>query len=178
MDGECQWPRSTPPSPSMSPVTSLLLLPPMSLLTKRRLDVAVKWRFFRNLLHGGDDDAERVYRWHIQKRSGERMRAGVPTDKWKRSLDNYVNAACDLYGLMVLRGFLPDGRIPVDPNGELLDGSHRLACAIALAIEKVPVARLPMFAWAPHWDLPWFAMHKMPRGDLERLLADWDVMRQ
>lgn len=169
-------PRSTfsisPPTP---PVSNCSLLPPKSLVTARRLDIAVKWRFFRHLVGGNDRDSERVYRWHIDQRSGNRIRAGVATDRWKRSLDDYVEAACRLVGSMAF-GFDPAFPIPVDPDGEILDGSHRLACALALGLGAVPVERSDRHVWAPHWGYDWFVERGMPADDLERTLADWNSL--
>lgn len=142
------------------------------------MDLAVKWRFFRQLRNGGDEDAERVYRWHIMERSGHRMEAGLPTDNWKRNVDQYVLAATALYESMSRSGFQTAGAVPVDPNGELLDGSHRVACALARGLPQIPVMRLSRKVWAPAWDLAWFAVHRMSRADLRRLLDDFDLMQQ
>ena len=141
------------------------------------MDLAVKWRFFKHLSRGGDDEAEKLYRWHIEQRSGARIDASIPTDKWKLSLDDYVRSARNLYDSMSKNGFLASGAVPVDIDGELLDGSHRVACALALCLSKVSVMRLTRKAWAPSWDLTWFANHGMTRPDMLRLLADFDTMR-
>lgn len=140
----------------------------------------------RHLLHGGDPDAERVYRWHIEKRSGARMAAGLATDKWKRSVDEYVDAAQALVFSMAMHGFDParfvhsmhpaEG-IPIDPNRELLDGSHRVAAALALGIPEMQVKREPSYVWAPAWGYDWFVENGMNEADLARLRSDWDEMR-
>jgi len=134
----------------------------------------VKWRLFKHLRHGGNDpDAERVYRWHIDKRSGARMVAGLPTDRWKLSLDDYVASAKALFEMMRDDGFHPNGAVPVDPYGELLQGSHRVACALALGIETIPVIHEQRRVWAPAWGYDWFMANDMPHDDLARLCADW-----
>src|SRR5690606_24703258 len=61
------------------------LVKPWKLLTPERLDLAVKYRFFLHLLRGGDQDSERVYRWHIYLRTG-----GIEGEK--SSVDDYVDA--------------------------------------------------------------------------------------
>ena len=106
------------------------------------------------------------------------MVAGIPTDKWKQSTDDYVASVRTLLASMQDMGFLASGAVPVDPNGELLDGSHRVACALALGIPQVSVMRLTRKAWAPPWDLAWFATHKMPRAELARVMSDFDLMQQ
>lgn len=133
----------------------------------------MKRRFFLHLLGGDDPDAERVYRWHIEKRSGARMRAGLPTDQWKTTLNHYVWFAKALFERMRDDGFHPNGAVPIDPLGELLDGSHRVACALALGIADIPVKLEHRHAWAPAWGYDWFVANGMGHDDLERLCRDW-----
>lgn len=128
------------------------------------------------LLHGGDESAERVYRWHIEKRIGARMAAGLPTDKWKRGPDDYVHSAKRLLGSIHGGGFHRLGAIPVDPEGELLGGAHRMACALALGIADVPVTRERIRVWAPAWGEAWFIENGMEEGDLARLSQDWQAL--
>lgn len=140
------------------------------------MDLAVKWRFFRHLSGNNDPDSERVYRWHIEERSGARMRAGLATDQWKRTLDDYVIAAGALLTSMRLQGFRPQEAIPVDPAGKLLGGAHRLACALALNIPLVSVVQHERMAWAPPWHREWFIDHGMPQADFKRMCEDWELM--
>ena len=135
----------------------------------------MKWRFFHHLHGGADPDAERVYRWHIEKRSGARIDAGVATDQWKRSLDDYVKSAKDLYGSMVRDGFVTD--VPIDPNYELLDGSHRVACAVAIGFKEIPVSHEARYVWAPPWGTEWFLENEVSSMDIARIMLDWDEMR-
>jgi hypothetical protein len=153
------------------------LADPRSLVTSRRLDLAVKWRFFRSMAGSGMPGAEELYRWHIARRSGDRMAAGLPTDKWKRSVDDYVTGAKALYSSMRETGFHLDEPVPVDPAGELLGGAHRVACAIALGIHEIAVESRPETVWAPAWGYEWFAGQGMSSSELTALLADWTEMR-
>jgi hypothetical protein len=138
------------------------------------MDLAVKWRMFCHLRHGGSDpDAKRVFRWHIEQRSGHRMRMGMTTDKWKRTLDEYVASAEALLWNMQAFGFLGTHAVPVDPDGELLDGSHRVACALALGIGEIVVRHEDRKVWADPWNEQWFIDHGMAGEDLERLRQDW-----
>lgn len=123
-----------------------------------------------------DPDAERIYRWHIEERSGPRMRAGLATDSWKCTVDDYVEASYDLLASMRTNGFYAGESIPLDPNGELLNGAHRLACAMALGFPQVPVIELPKVAWAPPWHREWFVEHGMPEQDLQELDNDWEFL--
>jgi hypothetical protein len=139
------------------------------------MDLAVKWRFFKSLYGGEDQDAERVYRWHIEERSGARMEAGIATDKWKTEIDDYVSSATGLFKSMSLHGFDSRYPVPIDPDGELLDGSHRVACALALEIPHIPVELRPNHVWAPAWGYLWFCEAKTSKHskDVKRILDDW-----
>jgi hypothetical protein len=136
----------------------------------------VKVRLFRHLLEGGDAHSVELYRWTISKRSGARMAANVPTDRWKMTLDDYLASAGALAASMALRGFLPEEAIPIDPDGELLNGSHRTACALALGIESVPVERRADRVWAPAWGLDWFVANGISEDDLNQLKQDWNAL--
>jgi hypothetical protein len=136
----------------------------------------VKYRLFNNMLHGHDLDAERVYRWHIQQRSGARFSMGLATDEWKHCLDDYVNSAQQTFASMLSSGFMKFFAVPIDPDQELLDGSHRVACALALEIETIPVVVSTKRVWAPPWGKDWFIAKQMPKLDLERTLQDWEFL--
>lgn len=101
------------------------------------------------------------------------MRAGLATDRWKQSLDDYVKSAETLATSMSMYGFLDEHAVPVDSDHELLDGSHRVACALAQGIETIPVVEHQRRAWAPPWDYEWFVANGMARDDLERVRDDW-----
>ena len=106
------------------------------------------------------------------------MQSGLATDRWKRSLDHYLCSAKALYGAMVHEGFDAAFPIPVDPNGELLDGSHRVACALALGIETIPVIRMAQRVWAPAWGYEWFVTNGMAAEDRDRIRQDWEALRR
>ena len=105
------------------------------------------------------------------------MDAGLATDKWKLTLDDYVRSARNLYDSMAKDGFQSSGAIPVDPDGELLDGSHRVACALAQGISLVSVMRLTRKAWAPPWGVSWFVEHGMQHDEIRRITNDWIAMK-
>ena len=156
---------------------SCVLLKTHSLVTPRRWDLAVKKRFFDHCLRGGDPDAKRIYAWHIERRCAPRFERGLPMDIWKWSVDDYVAAAEILFASMAHDGFSPQHPIPVDPDGELLGGAHRVACALALGIEEVPVVRKEQRAWAPPWGYEWFRANGMAQSDLERLSQDFASLK-
>ena len=153
-------------------LTPFLSLAPSSLLTPRRWDLAVKWRFFRHLIQSHDPDSERVYRWHIETRQKANARVGVGMDS-KNGTDHYVSDCRRLLASMRNLGFRPQYAIPIDPSGELLGGAHRLACALALKLDEIPVKDEARRVWAPAWDEAWFLDNDMARADLCRLRQDW-----
>ena len=163
-------------SPSRPQGPRFSILHPRRLVTPRRWDLAVKARYFRHLLHGGDPDAERVYLWHIEARSGHRMRTHYATDRWKLCLEDYLESAQELLRAMKLGGFDPSRPVPVDPDMELLDGSHRTACALVLGLD-VMVRHEERHVWAPAWGEAWFIEKGMKEEDLERLRQDWNVLQ-
>jgi hypothetical protein len=135
----------------------------------------LKFRFFRHLIQGGDPQSVYQYRWHIEARKAANAKLGLGMDG-KVDTDHYVASAGDLCRSMAYHGFNPSGAIPIDPDGELLNGSHRVGCALALGIESVPVERRPDRVWAPRWDYEWFVSNGMAEEDLERILADWQTL--
>jgi hypothetical protein len=101
------------------------------------------------------------------------MRRGLATDGWKLTVDDYVGTARLLCRSMAEYGFRVTDAVPIDPNGEMLDGSHRVACALALGIGVIPVKRESRHAWAPAWGYDWFVANGMGHDDLARLCRDW-----
>jgi hypothetical protein len=105
------------------------------------------------------------------------MLEGVPTDGWKLTLDHWVDACKALMESMAVNGYSPCHPIPLDKNGELLNGTHRLACALALHIDGVYVWRLDdKEVWAPAWDNEWFHAHGVPDPDIERAVQDFEAI--
>lgn len=84
------------------------------------------------------------------------MEAGIATDMWKRKPEDYLAAAEDLYRSMSLLGYDYIHPIDIDPARELLNGSHRVACSLALGIKEVAVRPQVIMAWADPWDAQWF----------------------
>lgn len=132
----------------------------------------MKWRLFRHLTGGGDPGAERAYRWHIALR----RRSGF-VDGAKPDVEAFVPLAGALLLSMQNFGYHKTFPIPVDPNGDILGGAHRLACAIALGIPAWIEPR-PERAWAPAWGLRWFMDRDFPDDDVKRLVDDWKRMKE
>lgn len=93
------------------------------------------------------------------------------TDAHKTDVDDYLAAALWLFQSMYKYGFNPENAVPIDPDGELLNGSHRAACALALGIEEIPVVNMPGKVWAPAWDADWFRSNGLDDGTIAALQA-------
>jgi hypothetical protein len=142
-----------------------------TLLTPRRLDYVVKYRFFRHLMSGDDPDSERVYRWHILKRTG-----GNEPRSHKRTVHDYVSACRELLASIGARGFDPAHVVKIGRNGLIVgSGAHRVACCAALG---TPIAVIRIKRRGKHaWDFEWFWRHGMVADDLDRLSADRETLR-
>ena len=145
------------------------MVDPRTLLTPDRLDFAVKHRFFRHLLNGGDEDSERVYRWHIQARTG-----GRELRSWKECLDDYVRACRELLPSM-RQGFDPAKPVVFGSNGILMDGAHRISCALLLGC-RIEV----MSSNQPSKARPWGRHEMIEQGiaasDLARIQSDFEKL--
>jgi len=99
------------------------------------------------------------------------MQAGLKTDASKSNVGDYWSSAISLNQSMALHGFDPNHAIPTDEAGELFNGSHRVACALALGIEEIPVVTMPGRVWAPAWDANWFRSSGLDEGTIAALQA-------
>jgi len=105
------------------------------------------------------------------------MAQGIPTDGWKLTVEHWVEASKVLLDSMRTHGFMPAHAIPLDKHGELLNGTHRLACAMAIGLQKVYTIRLlDKEVWAPAWGGDWFHENGMPREEIEKLARDFEAL--
>lgn len=97
-------------------------------------------------------------------------------DANKADMDSYVSACHRLLVSMKANGFLPHFAIPVDPDGEILGGAHRLSCALALELPEVPITDEMRRVWAPAWGEAWFKENGCGTKDLDRIRSDWRAL--
>jgi len=93
-------------------------------------------------------------------------------EAWKKKTEDYVISAENLLSSMDRDGFNEKRAIPIDPDGEFLAGAHRIACALALDIDSIPVVRMTNKVWAPDWGYDWFVNAGMDYEGMLRLEAD------
>jgi len=145
---------------------------PKKLLGHERLDIAVKWMFFRYLYVGIDPDSERLYRWHIEERTG----GNEPRNDKKNTIEDYVSGCKLLLHSMIDIGFNPNHPIEYGKNGRLRDGAHRLACALLLD-RDVRYQIVPENATAT-WGEAWFINHGISDEDLRKIKLIWICLQR
>jgi len=96
-----------------------------------RKDVIIRYKALKDKFFNEDEHGIALY----QKLMSERYKEKPFKNKIEDSLDG-------LYANMKVNGFDDNYPIPVNSEFKLLDGSHRLASAIANGIEEVPVSIL------------------------------------
>lgn len=147
-------------------------LPPSSIWTADRLDIAAKVFYVRAYLDpaGPLSDSDRDgYRRHIFERTAGRE----PESLGKTTLDDYERCFIALIESIKTEGFQRAGAIPIDDEGNILNGAHRLAVAIGLGHESVPVVRMPKARRGPEWGIRWFLQHGFKPAEVNRLLHAW-----
>ncbi len=146
---------------------------PARFVTPRRLDLVVKFLYFDARLRGGDVAVyEQLYREHILHRTGgqEPVDSTTGATSGKRSVEDYLTHCEVLMRSMQQQGFRSDAAVPIGSNGEIGNGSHRVACALALGLR---IATTPSNYTGPSWNFDWFVDHGFAPDMLSRLLHGW-----
>ena len=149
----------------------LSLVQPRVLLVPYRLDLIVKHRMFRHLMTGGDPEAEALYRWHIEQRTG-----GREPGSQKHTVDDYVAGAGALLTSMRANGFLEACPVRVGSNGRMTAGAHRTACAVALRL-RVWRLDLAQPGRAADWGSDWFLSRGMAADKVAALETEREMLR-
>jgi len=120
-----------------------------------RMDVIVRYMFIESYLKGVKEGIH-LYR-KMQKRRG--------------GTTNTESDFIKLIENMGRNGFDPLYPIPVNQHFQLLDGSHRLACALFYGIEYVPITIIPTIRSNPvRYGIDWFLENGFTRVELNRIL--------
>ncbi|RTZ47584.1 FkbM family methyltransferase [Candidimonas sp. SYP-B2681] len=149
---------------------------PQALCSASRLDIPVKVLFARNYLGCSslaETDAVEMYRQHILRRTN----GCEPHAFGKASVGDYEQAFVVLIESIKEYGFLRHFAIPVDCNGKILNGAHRLAAALALGLKTVPVITLPAPWEGLEWGLGWFLHSDFEPNEINALLLEWCELR-
>jgi len=174
-DGANRRSRSTGPAAALQiPSQALQYTDPRDALTRCRLDVVLKYLFFRSLTGAGDrGEWENLYRRHI----ADRTKGIEPRDRFqklesqKRSVDDYVKACEELLRSFQSAGFDPEHPVPLSSENKLLNGAHRMACALATQ-QPILVAPGQLGSSRP-WGFQWFLDRNYPPEVLAALLYQY-----
>jgi hypothetical protein len=132
-----------------------------------RYDILLRLKTIREYIHVFSSNG--VFKWGKGRILSDQVfadykrmqvnRIGVDTTEIFRSLINSV----------LLKGYMVDRHpITLSENGKLIDGSHRLACAIALEIPMVPVRFVRTNA-KPKYGLDWFVANRFSQSLIDNL---------
>jgi len=133
-----------------------------ALLSLDRLDIAIKARFIRHLLHGDDGKSEKNYRLHVLQRTN-----GVEPRSEKRTVDDYIAELRKLISSMQSVGFDAKYPIRIDCHDYLRRGAHRLACGLVLDIPMFWAVSRPARRFRP-WGREQLLKAGISRHDVER----------
>lgn len=152
---------------------------PKTLLHPDRLDIAAK-ALYANAILGRPSpcslvDAEQCYLKHIQFRTGGQE----PGDEQRKgTLESYRSQFIDLIDSMRREGFREEYAIPVSKKtGLILNGAHRVAAALCLGLNRVPVIYNTELDGLT-WNTRWFMMQGFTPIEIDVLTRTWVALKQ
>jgi len=149
--------------------------------TPQRLDLVCKYAFFCDLLNEQNDEfVLTLYKEHILKRTdGREPRDRFnKTAKHKRSIDDYVEVAHELFHNMKQNGFDENCAVPYTDEGLLLNGAHRIACAAALGTDIVTTVIYDNKQTRKPWGLEWFQNNQFTEKQIEFVQSLYNEIKQ
>ena len=154
-----------------APAGEIEYVSPHALWRSDRLDIGAKLLFCRDYLDspGENTEASALYRKHILQRT----QGSEPESLLKTSLEDYEHCFTALIESIRTEGFKDAFAIPVDMDGRILNGAHRLSAALALQLEYVPVVRMPAPWKGLEWGMAWFLAHGFAPAEINQLLQLW-----
>ncbi|MBQ9361050.1 MAG: hypothetical protein IJT96_08455 [Lachnospiraceae bacterium] len=164
------------------PDESIKRIAPVELVSSDRMDIVVRYLFAKDIVLGLDSVRhQNLYSRFILTVNGadEPFYVDAPDgmsdyDR-KTGLDTFVNDFRILIESMRHEGFLKDDCIPLNRNAELLNGSHRLAAALALE-EEIWVKCLPEERVQDYWTIDRFERSGFPTADRVELMAGFSEL--
>jgi O-antigen/teichoic acid export membrane protein len=133
--------------------------PAVDLLSARRFDLLAKAVFAEHVVRGVRSDfGERVYAEHINVWNG--FNESKPFKSGRR---DFVESFRRLISTLAREGFSPDkSLVPIDRNGEIIEGAHRVAAQIATAqtVDVVQAETALQDRQVPAYDYRFFAENR------------------
>lgn len=123
---------------------------PGDCLTEKRLDIVIRYLYAKELLQGIEEgEGSRLYTKFIEKKGIEepltnKVFAFFSDYDQKIGVPAYKDSFQKLITSMKRNGFEKEYFIPLDKHGEIINGAHRLAAALALEI-PVWIVDFPLF---------------------------------
>lgn len=152
--------------------------PPIDLLFHDRLDLIVKYLLFKEFeTPTPNKKILEMYKDMIFKRTNgyEAFDEFIPNQIKKTSIDDYIIQAHGLYKSMKSHGFDPNFPIPYYNNG-IQNGSHRIACALALGIHVIAIKTKPLKFNT--WGREWFRSHGFSKTHIKYLKTIYTQLTQ
>jgi len=145
---------------------------PSFFLNKNRYDIICKYIFFSALINNSSDNkvVRDCYEKHIygRKRNGEDGGKFIDDQPIKYSYNDYYDYAVELLKSLQTNGFKEEYAIPYYDNN-IENGAHRIACSLALGIDKIPCFKISTIKKPKPWGKEWFVQKKFPRFYIDML---------
>lgn len=141
---------------------------PKKLITSKRLDVVVRYLYFRDMKYGNiKEEIKSLYCRMIFCRTAGIEPVGAFSSGEKSGIDDYLCDAKDIFHSIRENGFLKEKYIPVNSDGFLLNGAHRLSASLALG-KEVYIKQCGDAEYT--WDYSWFCQNNFSTEDKIRIL--------
>lgn len=139
------------------------------LLCAKRLDIIAKVQYLK-LKDIAHDYAQSLYLEHIRVMTKDSF---IEAGSHKEKAQDFIDAFNALYDDMKHNGYREDLLpVPVDKNGVIMDGAHRVACAIVLNI-PIKIVKLPVEAIYDLYDYLYFEDRLMNERYLDNLILEY-----
>lgn len=167
------------------------LVNPIELFTEDRLDLTVRYIYARELKERLNNSvtSHEIYRIESQYESWYRRmmmtqnNGSEPTEYFmsayfseyscKSGWKSFRNGFIELLDSMKADGFIKDYFVPVDINGRILNGAHRVAGAAALNL-KMWARRYPYRSYGLCFDKDWFYDNGFSKDEVRLIYKEYE----
>ena len=160
-----------------------VLADPVSLLRPDRMDIIIKYLYASDILHGIREGKHKdMYFSLIVAQNGgneptENLIASFFTEYSKKEgVKAFDESFRKLVVSMKNKGFLREYFIPLDSNGVLLNGAHRLSTALALK-SKVWVRKYPFVGALLDYSVEWLKDNHFSDSEIDYLVNIFNELK-
>lgn len=137
---------------------------PISLISNMRFDLFSKLSFLDGINNKSNNYEDLYYSFINAFSLGDFLEPGNPK---KVGFESFVKSFNKTFYSVKEEGFLiKNSIIPISNNGVILNGSHRLACAIKTNLSKIPCIQLNVNS--PTYNYEFFQKRKVPQVFLDQ----------